>query len=105
MLSVCPEACGSFPAGPGSPESPHLDGVVGHGWIEVSEQILNFDRKSRESLGREMVGHGCAAAQPTGLDRLCERIQPPGLHWLLTWLWAVGSSVQEGKSGSVGTRL
>lgn len=98
-----PVACSPLHWGPQSP--PHLDGVVGHGWIEVSEQILDFDRESRESLGRERVAHGWAAAQLTGMDRLCGRIQPPSLHWLLTWLWAVGSRVQVGKSGSVGTGL
>lgn len=99
MRSVCPEAL----MHQGLQSHPHLDGVVGCGWIEVSEQILDLNRESRESLERKMVGHGWAAAELSGMDRLCERIQPPGLHWLLTWLWAVGNSVQVGKGGSMET--
>lgn len=94
-----------FPYCTGVPRAlPYLDGVVGCGWIEVPEQILDFNREVRETLGREMVGHRWAAAQRKGMDRLCEGIRPPGPHWLLTRLWAVGSSVQAG-NGSVGTGL
>lgn len=94
-----------FPYCAGVPRAlPYLDGVVGCGWNKVPEQILDFNREVRETLGRETVGHGWAAAQLKGMDRLFEGIQPPGPHWLLTRLWAVGSSVQAGK-GSVRIEL
>lgn len=83
-----PVTCSTMHQGPKC--LPHLDGVVDRGWIEVSEQILDFNRESQESLGREkdghgwVVSHGWAAAQLTGMDRLYEKVQPPGIHWLLT---------------------
>lgn len=70
-LPLNPVACSPLHRNPQSP--PYLDGVVDRGWIEVSEQILDFNREIQQSLGREMVGHGWATAQLMGMDRLCER--------------------------------